>query len=622
MRESVQTVDALTPSALRAVLPALRAAREELRTDLQTWLSTVDNDAERFSAYQKMQALRALEASFERIQELEPAMGGALAGVRHAVGPLAIANLDHEIQRLSAIFGGGIPTIPQIQAAAIIAKGDKLLWKRHASSARRYAGAVGDDIHNMLQVGVAKGETFDQLVTRLRRLGNRGATAHKIDPGADGADIANGLFGRHRWWAERLVRTEGMNAYNVEHDESIRYANEHRPEGDEEFLRRWDAAADYRTCILCAALDGTITTINGTFKGGIDNPPLHPCCRCIVLAWMRRWGDMKGEIAPRGPMPPEQPRRKVESSPPPPPKRAKAPPKPYKIPTLAPVTPLPTEAQRVLNLLQREDYGGAVHHLGEVLKRRGLVESTVANTADVSVTDEGMRMLNHSGQQIDARAYRNWNGSIRLSPGVADEIQRFATAAGGMHAGELQAALEAHAQALFELRGKAPKHRKAEIPKGDESWVRLSSLQGNGVKTVVHETLHGFSPLEATAYRGAAGQIEEVTTEVMARVVSEDLFGIKIASWNSGSYAQDITAVTEAIAELTGKSKIEAYADLQEASARFKTRTQKYTQPHEVTKAFAEDVQAVIFNGQTQTAERRWAIDDAIDKHLMRAAKK
>lgn len=314
VRESVQAVDALVLPALRAVVPALVQARDELRSDLQSWLATAKNGADRFTAADKQAALRSLEGALERIQDLHPAMASALAGQRHATGPLAVSNLDNEIRRLSAIFGGGVPVIPNIKAAAIIAQGDKLLWKRHETSAKRYAGAIGEDIKHLLSVGVAKGESFDQLVNRLRRIGSAGRTARPIEPGADSAEIAGGLFGRYRWWAERLVRTEGMNTYNAMHDESIAYANENRPDGDEEYLRRWDAAADARVCPTCAGLDGKVATIDGTFPGGYSSPPAHSCCRCVCLAWLRRWGNMKGETQINGPVPTPGPARPREEA--------------------------------------------------------------------------------------------------------------------------------------------------------------------------------------------------------------------------------------------------------------------------------------------------------------------
>lgn len=295
VHESVGAVDALSSQALRSVLPALAQARDELRNDLYRWLANAPDGHERFTAYQRTQALRALEAAMGRIEDLEPAMARALGGLRRETGVLAVQNLDHEVQRLSAIFGGGVPTIPQIQTAAVIAEGNHLLWKRHATSARRYAGQLGDDLRHQFAVGLAKGETFEQLTQRMRKLGPM-PSARPAGMGALAADISDSMFHRWRYATDRLVRTEAMHAYNVQHDISIVHANENRDPDDEEYLRRWDASADKVTCERCKELDRTVTTIDGVFKGGIKSPPLHPHCRCVVLAWLARWGNMKGEV--------------------------------------------------------------------------------------------------------------------------------------------------------------------------------------------------------------------------------------------------------------------------------------------------------------------------------------
>jgi hypothetical protein len=145
VRETVGRVDAIAPDAMRAVLPFLKRARDELQAELQTILEGADPD-ERFTTYQRTLALRGLEATFDRIAELDPAMAKALGIGRSETGQLAVSALDDEVRRLSAIFGDGVPHLPQLDQAAIIAKGDRLLWKRHTQSAGRYAGAIGDDI--------------------------------------------------------------------------------------------------------------------------------------------------------------------------------------------------------------------------------------------------------------------------------------------------------------------------------------------------------------------------------------------------------------------------------------------------------------------------------------------
>jgi hypothetical protein len=306
VRESVGNVDRMAPESLRAVLPALRQAREELQRDLGEWVATVDNGADRFTAYEKTRALRALDGALDRVRELGPAVAQGLAVGRKATGALSISNLDTEIARLSSIFGDGLVVMPQIDTAAILARGERVLWKQHARSAARYAGNVGDDIRHLFAVGLAKHETFEQLVTRLRRVG--GGRGVGLAGDASG-EIADGLFRRYKFQADRLVRTELMHAYNVQHSDAIEAVNELRPEDEDPWLRRWDAAADVVTCPLCKELDHTVTTIEGVFRYGIKNPPAHPHCRCVVLAWLARWGGIKGETPHRGELPPVPPRK-------------------------------------------------------------------------------------------------------------------------------------------------------------------------------------------------------------------------------------------------------------------------------------------------------------------------
>ncbi len=625
VRESVAAVDALAPSALHALIPALRTARDELRRDLSAWLATVDG-ADRFGAYQKQQVLRAMEAALDRVSELEPAMAGALKKARHLTGPLAVTNLDHEIQRLGALFGGGIPAMPQISTAAVIAKGDKLLWRQHATSAKRYAGAIGDDIRQMFAVGVAKGETFEQLVTRLRRIRNPGARTKEIDSGADASDIADSLIGRYRWWGERLVRTEMMHAYNVQHDEAVEQANDQRPEGDEEYLRRWDAAADVRVCPLCRALDGRVTTIKGTFPGGISSPPRHPCCRCVVLAWMRRWGDMPGETGASGDVP-QTDKRKIETADkkadkktagtkpeskklPKKPEPADKPPKKSKpkseqkalppVPTVREAERVAPEAKRFLEAVSRGDFTSAVQHLDEAYERRGWGRAQTVN-GNVRVSDDGLRVKTHSGREIVALGVRHWDGNIQVSEDTGRLIKKYAEIfSSGHKPDDMLAAHNEHFNELASYRAK----NKARLPKkkdavlsGDVTAEGIRNIQfgkahSDAINTLVHEGLHGWSPGAPSSYRHHGGIVEEVTNETATRMVVTDMFGTK-QIWRGGSYDRDISAVMDAIGEITGSSdRDEQWGHLQRATDHYKSRRSKLKTPDDVVAAFANDIAA------------------------------
>lgn len=295
--QSVAAVDALAPGLMRHVMPALVAARDELRSELTDWLQR-NGGADKFGGLQKRQLLLSLESTFDRIRELEPAMGAALSAAGAESGPLAVANLQNEIARLSAIFDGGMPAIPQLDQAAIIARGEQMLWRRFETSARRYTGSVGEDIRHQMAVGLAKGENISQLVTRIAKLGDPLARASG-DPAADASGVADAMFGRARFNADRLVRTELMHAYNVQHDLSIEEANADLPPGEPHYMRRWDSSADRRVCALCDALDGKVAEVGGMFPGGVSSPPRHPGCRCVSVPWLERWGaDWPSDVTP------------------------------------------------------------------------------------------------------------------------------------------------------------------------------------------------------------------------------------------------------------------------------------------------------------------------------------
>lgn len=560
VHESVQRVDAIAPEALRALLPALRQARDELRADLYRWLATVPDGDQRFTAYQRAQALRALEATFDRLEEVQPAVAGALGLGRAETGALAVKNLEHEVQRLSSIFGGGALVLPQIDTAAVIAQGNKLLWRRHENSARRYAGSLGDDIKTRLAVSLAKGDTFSQAVARLRGSPQFRQMVAVNDPGNAAAALADTAFQRWRHWADRLVRTENMHAYNVQHDLSIEHANENRPDGDE-YLRRWDASADKVTCPLCRELDRTVTTIDGVFKGGIKSPPRHPYCRCVVLAWLARWGHMKGEIPSK---------REDGSDIPPEPDKAN----------------LQRESKRERK--RKADDEGTAHHersveamakgkisdarqaLDDELRARGFAPAHTTNGAAPTVVTKDLI------KNERARGLHWWNtGKIEIDDTVAQGAEAFA------HNWQDDRKFTRDALRKYERDRRAYYSGKKGAVLDDTQPGREAWLGATDYKTLVHEALHGFGATDRkTGYVGTGAKIEEITTEVFARRVVRDRFGVdlqavmrrgKVVPYTGGSYEGEIQQAVRAIRKATGVTHVRALRLLEEASADFKS---------------------------------------------------
>lgn len=287
-KQIAREVAALPNEAMRAMLPVLKEAQAELQRDLEKWLGDRADGNERFTAFRYRQALLQVNAALKKVRELEPALLTVLDAAGRNAGVTATKHVVKQVDYYSKKFQGAAYPIPLDQAAAI-AEGRSLMIPRFVTSAARYAGKVGDDIKQQLAVGMLKGESLDELTNRLVKLrGPRGLVALRGIKGQRGAiveHISEGLFRRYRYWAERVVRTEVLSAYNAVADASLRqYATQ-----DNEIKRRWNAAGDWRTCSICRGLDGEVTDVDKPFKGGYESAPAHPNCRCNVGPWKDRW---------------------------------------------------------------------------------------------------------------------------------------------------------------------------------------------------------------------------------------------------------------------------------------------------------------------------------------------
>jgi hypothetical protein len=205
---------------------------------------------------------------------------------------MAIRHLEQETAQFAAVFGHSIRPLA-LDTAAIVAAGDRILIPRYRASAARYGFNVTDDIRRQLALGMVRGETFFELTERMSRMGGpRGVVSLRGVAGELGAvieHIPEGLFRRYRYWGERVVRTEGIHALNVNQLEGLRDM-EHEDPG---YLKRWDSTGDSRLCVQCRDLDGDVRPINEQFPGGILVPPAHPGCRCSLTPWRAEWASDK-----------------------------------------------------------------------------------------------------------------------------------------------------------------------------------------------------------------------------------------------------------------------------------------------------------------------------------------
>ncbi len=297
----LQTVNeemaALDGPVLGSILPVLWEAERELSRDLATILERAGGE-EMFTAQQYRNALVQIRGSLKGFEEMRPALESILGKGGDRAGKLATAHIERELNTFSLAFDGTISPIA-LDTAALLARGEKLLFKRYQTSAKRYTRMIRKDIQKQLAIGKVRGENFSQLAKRLVRLGGgpKGLVATQGIAGRPGAlveSIAEGLFQRHTYFAERLARTEMVNAYNVQADLALEKAHSI----DDRIMSRWDASYS-RACPICGGLDSVAVGVGEAFPGGYFRPPdPHPNCRCALIAWRSDWSELGGVKTP------------------------------------------------------------------------------------------------------------------------------------------------------------------------------------------------------------------------------------------------------------------------------------------------------------------------------------
>lgn len=284
-------IAAISDDGVRAMLPALLAARRELKTGLEKWLATAPDGEERFTAQQMRAGLLQLDGALRAVRRIHPLMEGALGLRSKLLGADAVEDARRQVVDFSARFG--TPIKVDFDVAAIVAQGEQMLVPRFKASAQRYSDNVQRDIRLQLAIGVLRGETWAQMSKRLAgREAFQGAIAgvpgFKPTAGWIAGAASDRLGNKYAWWSERLVRTEMVNAYAEHHEMAIRRANELDPE----IGSMWDSAADWRLCPVCRQLDGEFRMVGQLFEAAgvaVEHPPAHPCCRCVKYAWRRDW---------------------------------------------------------------------------------------------------------------------------------------------------------------------------------------------------------------------------------------------------------------------------------------------------------------------------------------------
>lgn len=284
-------VDKLPEATLRRLAPALRAARNELEKDLAAWLSKLDG-RERFTAQHLRVALLQVRAAIKAVEKVAPELKAGLRAGASRAAALANAHLRREAAFFSVRFGDSLASIPILEAGKVV---QKTLLDRFEASKQRWTQNARAEIRKRLTISLVKKETVEQMQRRLV-----GRHAKYLSPLASQEQkarvVARVLWSKVEADARRIVRTEVVNAYNAVKLDMIEELNAEDPG----WGKRWDAALDGRTCPTCRALDHVVVKADERFPGNVDAPPLHPNCRCAVVAWHLDWEPKGSKIRFKG----------------------------------------------------------------------------------------------------------------------------------------------------------------------------------------------------------------------------------------------------------------------------------------------------------------------------------
>lgn len=234
----------------------------------------------------------------------------AIAAVREQVDGMrertsrqaAGVGLRHSTDLLEALerrFAGIVQPLRMRQAVRLVPAVERVLGARArfvATSLDRYGSAMVEDFERILRAGLLTGASTQDVIDALTGHGGpRGlvSLAARVTP--EGvlrireSDIPEGLFARHRSWAERLVRTEMAAAYNGAKLEAMREEATEFPDLGKKIL----AVLDDRTALDSIYVHGQVRPLDGLFEDGAgrlyQHPPARPNDRETIIPWRLAW---------------------------------------------------------------------------------------------------------------------------------------------------------------------------------------------------------------------------------------------------------------------------------------------------------------------------------------------
>lgn len=597
-----------SPLLMRGLLDDLRTAERILGKKLRDHAIKHGSLDARFTGAQALamqqQVLQTIDYVQDRLRgrTKEQAANAINAGVQRT-----ITTLEGLEQRFT-----GIVTPLRLRQAAQLAhvKGTASgMWARQfPTSVDRYGDKMLGEFEEIIRAGLIAGSSMDEMIAAITGHGGpTGKVSMKAKVTPAGVlrvvenDIPEGLFVRHKYWAERIVRTEVLKAYNGARQAALEQSHDDQFPG---MKRKILAVLDKRTAKDSIAVHGQIRGIKEHFVDGAGRsylyPPARPNDRETVIPWRTEWEDSSSNLSDwekvcigEGDAETEA---KLEAT-----LRAIAGGQtgPTKAKAAKATTPMqkpkkPTYGEKVeADLRGKLGYSkfvgatfqgeqiGYVHQSKDIDGKdqyrprtimRG-VSKDVLNYGPGFATEDEARdaLLKHLNERLsaasktiekydekgykaavaakDTTTMRRMTRGLLYDNGVLPRDAVFSDFADKMEI--LPNSRMPDARAWHAWDGATAMRRDVfeEAMSGDRTKYH------SHLRTMIHEELHGSTNfLTSNFYMGFGATIEEVTVEMAARKIASKATGVPV-DWYLGSYQPQIEAVTKVVQEEVARVK-------------------------------------------------------------------
>lgn len=292
--------DARGRRSAEALAELLREADRNLSARLRAEGARFGDPHARFTGA-SAEAYRAqIRVSLEHVQNR---LGGMTEAQSRAAIQESVDQTTTLLGTLEERFTGITRSLRVRQAAVmdrIVRETGASLLAQHATSVDRYGEAMVQRYERTIRAGLLSGASQDEMVAALTGHGGpTGMVSMSARVGADGnvirlreEEIPEGLFVRHRYWAERIVRTETAHAYQEARIQSLA---ESKALDMPDLQKKIMAVFDNRTAPDSMAVHGQVRELDAYFQDGAGRqylrPPGRPNDRETVVPWRPHWDE-------------------------------------------------------------------------------------------------------------------------------------------------------------------------------------------------------------------------------------------------------------------------------------------------------------------------------------------